>query len=77
MTHQIENPPTAQKQLVALPVSVRQRIDQRIRSLADDPRPQHAKRLQGKQDLFRVRVGDYRIVYTVQASRLVVVVIWV
>ncbi len=52
----------------------RQRIVDRISALADDPRPPGCTKLSG-QDAYRVRQGDYRIVYTVADGVLVVEVI--
>ncbi len=75
-TYQIEITPTALKQLASLPAKIRERIDKRILALAKGPRPNQAKPLQGKtKDLFRLRVGDYRIVYQVKDVRLVILVI--
>jgi len=52
----------------------RRRIVNRIRSLANDPRPRGAKKLSG-QDRYRVRQGRYRILYTIRDRELVVCVI--
>ena len=55
---------------------MRDRIDKKILALAREPRPNQAKPLQGKtENLFRLRVGDYRIVYRVEDLRLVILVI--
>ena len=74
MTSAIEVLPAARRELEALDTAVRRRIDRKILLLASDPRPSGSKRLQG-QDLMRVRVGDYRIVYTVRDQRLVVLIV--
>ena len=52
----------------------RQRIVERIRRLAEDPRPPGCQRLSGR-DRYRLRQGVYRIVYSVEDGRLIVVVI--
>jgi mRNA interferase RelE/StbE len=54
-----------------------QRIDEAIRSLASDPRPGGSKKLVGKQfdNLYRIRVGDWRILYAVEEDRLVILVL--
>ncbi len=44
-------------------------------SLAKNPRPPGCVKLQGGDDLYRVRVGDYRVVYTIQDTVLVVLVV--
>jgi mRNA interferase RelE/StbE len=46
-----------------------------IRGLAEDPRPHGVKKLQGSKDRWRVRVGDWRIVYRIEDNRLVVLVV--
>ena len=74
MTFAIEMLPAARRELEALDTAVRRRIDRKILLLASDPRPSGSKRLQGN-DLMRVRVGDYRIVYTVRHERLVVLIV--
>ncbi len=51
------------------------RVDARILALADDPYPRAATKLEGARGFLRVRVGDYRILYTVEADRLVVLVV--
>lgn len=53
----------------------RQRIVTRIRSLARDPRPFGGEKLSGKGDLYRIRVGRYRVVYSVGDAELVVLVV--
>jgi len=53
------------------------RLGRRIDSLAENPRPQGIKKLAGEDDLFRLRVGDYRIIYQIQEKRLVVLVVGV
>ena len=50
------------------------RIMQRIRSLADDPRPAGCEKLSG-QERYRVRQGAYRIVYEIENARLTVLVV--
>jgi mRNA interferase RelE/StbE len=65
---------SAQKELDALDDSVFSRIDRKILSLADDPRPAGCKKLKGYKDQWRVRVGDWRVVYIIEdAANLVTV----
>lgn len=66
----------AAKELDGLPRKKdRQAVVRRIRSLAEEPRPPGCVKLSAVQDLYRVRQGHYRIVYTVEDDRLVVIVI--
>ncbi len=53
----------------------RQRIVSAIHTLADDPRPAGCEKLAGKQDRYRVRVGRYRIIYSIGDEDLLVVVV--
>ena len=53
----------------------RQRIVASIQSLARDPRPAGCQKLSGELDRYRLRLGRYRIVYSVGDSELVVVVV--
>lgn len=55
---------SAAKEFEKLPSIVIERVRERIRSLAHDPRPPGSKKLQGRPE-WRVRVGDYRILYTI------------
>ena len=74
MTFAIEILPAARRELEALDTAVKRRIDHKILLLAANPRPSGSKILHG-QDLMRVRVGDYRIVYAVRDQRLVVLIV--
>lgn len=52
----------------------RQRLVQRIQSLADDPRPPDCKKLSGSNK-YRIRQGNYRVVYSVEDNKLIVYVV--
>ncbi len=62
------------KDLKEIPKQDVQRILERIDALRDEPRPQGSVKLSGKE-YYRVRQGNYRIVYEIQDSQLVVIVI--
>ncbi|MGH3764163.1 MAG: type II toxin-antitoxin system RelE family toxin [Pseudonocardiaceae bacterium] len=51
------------------------RVLRKVAALADDPRPSGAIRLVGTDELWRIRIGDYRVVYTIEDDRLVVIVV--
>ena len=55
--------------------SLKRRITKALRVLENDPRPPGSLKLQGGDELYRVRVGDYRIVYQIQDAVLVVLVV--
>jgi mRNA interferase RelE/StbE len=67
--------PSAERELAALDSPIQRRIAARIDALADTPRPSGAKKLQGGKDTWRVRVGDYRILYEVVDERVIVLVV--
>lgn len=63
------------KSIAALPRKEEQRVRAAIELLADEPRPPNCVALTGEQSVYRVRVGDYRIVYKVIDARLMILVI--
>jgi mRNA interferase RelE/StbE len=67
--------PSADRALSKLPEPVQRRIAVKLRALQENPRPPGAEKLQGGEELYRVRVGDYRIVYAIEDRRLVVWVV--
>jgi mRNA interferase RelE/StbE len=63
---------SAQKELDGLDDPLFARIDRKILALADDPRPVGSKKLKGYKDFWRIRIGDWRVVYIVDdAAKLV------
>ena len=73
--YEIEISRTAEKQLRGLPRADRIRVVRTMRALADDPFPRGARKLSGYDDVFRIRTGRYRILYSVSERRLVIVVL--
>jgi mRNA interferase RelE/StbE len=73
--YSVEFQRAAKKELDQLDGSIRARIVRKIATLADDPRPPGVTRLTGTDNLWRIRIGDYRVVYTIQDDRLVVVIV--
>ncbi len=74
MPYDIKVSPGAARQLKKIDGRVLSQIAAKIDSLALNPRPHGSEKLTGYDDLFRVRVGDYRIVYGVE-DRLVLIVV--
>jgi mRNA interferase RelE/StbE len=66
---------SADKELGQLDARVRARLLRTIAALADDPRPPGVKRLAGAEDLWRVRVGDYRVVYEIREDEVLILVV--
>lgn len=74
--YRIEIARSALKSLSRLPRSYQKRIREKIRALAATPRPTGVKKLKGSANRYRLRVGDYRILYTVHdEERLVRIVV--
>lgn len=67
--------PAAQRALRRADRPIQRRLVNAMTDLAGDPRPHGTKAIQGKHGLLRIRVGDYRIVYEVRDSELVIVVV--
>ncbi|MBL7697596.1 MAG: type II toxin-antitoxin system RelE/ParE family toxin [Chitinophagaceae bacterium] len=57
---------TAEKELRRLPSQVIEKIVTVLRSLEENPRPAGCKKLKGYKNLWRVRVGDYRLIYAIE-----------
>ena len=67
--------PHARRQLLKMSSDVLRRLEEAITGLGDEPRPQGARRLQGVEDLYRIRVGDYRVIYRIRDKAVVVLVV--
>ncbi len=74
-TFRLEFAPSAARQLRKLDHTARRRVQAAVELLADQPRPPGAKKLVGGDGEWRVRTGDYRIVYEIHDQVLVVLVI--
>ncbi len=75
LRYQVEFAPSARRELRALTPHVQERLRLRIDALAEDPRPHRAARFVGLEDGYRLRVGDYRVIYQVRDRVLVVLVV--
>lgn len=66
---------SAEKELLALPRESAVKIKSAIEALADNPRPKGCKKLSGKADDYRIRIGSYRVVYTISDREVTVWII--
>lgn len=73
--YRVEIARRAVKAIVKLPRQDQQRVRAAIELLADEPRPPGCTKLTGEDSVYRVRVGDHRILYEVFDARLVVQVV--
>ena len=72
--YQIEIRRSALKEMRRLPISVRGRVESEINNLVEEPFPTGVKKLIGGKDIYRIRIGDYRIVYNADfENRLIMV----
>ncbi len=65
----------AQKQLRKLPSNIADLIEQRLLALEENPHPSGCKKLIGEDNGWRIRVGDYRVLYEIQDGALIVHVV--
>lgn len=66
--YSVEIKPTARKELEDLPDPVLARVVRKLESLADVPRPSGCKKLKGCKDQWRIRIGDWRVVYIINET---------
>jgi mRNA interferase RelE/StbE len=74
-SYKVEITASAEKALTKLPKADRIRVVRAIVELAAVPRPLGCRKLAGHEDVYRIRVGAYRVIYTIDDRRIVVVVL--
>jgi mRNA interferase RelE/StbE len=77
LAYQVTFSPRANREFRGLPRAAQVRVAPRIEALADEPRPPGVKKLSGEPELYRIRVGDYRVIYAIEEAELVVLVVMV
>ncbi|WP_414528501.1 type II toxin-antitoxin system RelE family toxin [Nodularia chucula] len=75
MSYKVEILRGALKQLKKIPSELQERIKIKIDDLATEPRPNGVKKLKGKENAYRIRVGDYHVIYDIFDDLLVVSVV--
>ncbi|MDO8616422.1 MAG: type II toxin-antitoxin system RelE/ParE family toxin [Dehalococcoidia bacterium] len=76
--HEVAYEPRAERELLALPRDVARRVAAAIDRLSEEPRPSGCRKLSSRRErLYRIRVGDYRVIYEVRDNELVIIVIQV
>lgn len=68
---------SAEREIKALPKSVQRRVGKMIDTLRINPRPRGTIKLKGREGIYRIRVGDYRIIYTIDDKKRLVDVSYV
>ena len=74
-SYRIEVSATAEKQLRKLPRDDQIRVLRAIRPLATEPTPAGSRKVRGYDDVFRIRVGTYRVLYRVEGRRILIVIL--
>ncbi len=76
--YEIEFASSAKKELTKVPKIIRKAIFKKIETLSSTPRPPSAKKLQGKHHgLYRIRVRNYRVIYSILDGKLLILVLHV
>ncbi len=75
MRYKVQITPTANRQLKKFPRDVQKRLRVAIDLLQDNPRPPGVKKIVGENDLWRIRTGDYRVVYEIKDAKLLVLLL--
>ena len=75
MTYRVELKLSVLETLAKIPLTHRRRIGKKIGQLAGNPRPRRVEKLSGEKNLYRIRSGDYRIIYEIRDKRLLVLVV--
>jgi mRNA interferase RelE/StbE len=73
--YKVEFTPKALRQFQSLTAQVQKRLRSKIDALGQNPRPRGVKKLETQEDLYRIRAGDYRVIYQVQDKALLVLVV--
>jgi len=74
-TYEIEVSATAERQLRALERADQVRVVRAIQGLADDPRPRGCRKLHGFDDVYRIRVAHFRVIYSIADRVLRIIVL--
>ncbi|WP_375470367.1 type II toxin-antitoxin system RelE/ParE family toxin [uncultured Nostoc sp.] len=75
MSYQVALAPSAVQRIAELDSEVQQRLAQKLEELALNPRPEDAQPLKDTEPLYKVRLGEYRIIYQIQDQPLLLIVI--
>jgi len=73
--YSIEVSATAEKQLRKLSKKDQISVLKRIQELSGEPRPNHSRKLRGQDNIYRVRVGNYRILYSIENKHLTIIIL--
>lgn len=75
MPYTIEFAASALREFKALERALQRRIGTHIDHLASNPFPSGVKKMRGEPELYRIRVGDYRVIYRIDGKRVVILIL--
>lgn len=75
MAYAIDFRPSALRRFKKLPADIRRRLSLALDALTREPFPPGVKKLMNEENVYRVRVGDYRILYSVDGQELLILVL--
>ena len=75
MLYTVDFRPSARKNLAKLPRRDQLRIVSAAEALRQEPRPSGAKKLVAEENLWRIRVGSYRVIYKIEDNKLLILVV--
>ena len=73
--YQIQIVPKAKRQLKAIPRQMQTLLKDAIRELSETPRPQGVKKLSGEDNLYRIRIRNYRVIYKIEDNILLILIV--
>lgn len=68
-------PESAEKYFRKIPLNFHAKIKEKVYALGENPRPDGYKKMKGEINTYRIRIGDYRVVYKIQDDKLIVLVV--
>jgi mRNA interferase RelE/StbE len=74
-SYKIEWKRSARKELESLPQQIVARLFEAITDLANNPYPSGVRKLAGSEQAYRIRVGDYRVIYSIHNAQLIIEII--
>jgi len=75
LAFKVELSRAAKKALARLPREAQERIVKALVALGQNPKPRGHRKLSGSDNLYQIRIGNYRVIYTVKADQLLVLVV--
>lgn len=75
MGYEVHIAPTAQRQYRKLPAEVRQSVAKALAALSEEPRPSGVVKLRGSSNRWRIRIGDYRVIYRIEDEIVLVTIL--